>query len=164
MGIVGIAVGITVVAVLRWLTSLPLAWAVVVGLVAAFAIFFEGAYRASDRLTGFEPNATKTPVIGKLFANEAVVLDGNSFSSCTFRNVTLVFKGKAPFDLVNCTFSGFNLDFRQAPQADMALHILRGLDMLRGPNGAPLDLLGEDGWPEATLGKHPAPDAGTEST
>jgi hypothetical protein len=49
---------------------------------------------------------TKVPVINKQFRNEVVVLDGNSFSGCTFENVTFEINGTAPFDLVNNKIQG----------------------------------------------------------
>ena len=59
-----------------------------------------------DTLASAWKATNKTPVIGKSFVNQEVPLDGFSYSDCTFRNVTLVFNGDAPFDLTNNTIEG----------------------------------------------------------
>lgn len=43
-------------------------------------------------------------VIGKAFHNQPVHLDGKSYVSCKFHNATLIYEGKAPFDVANCEF------------------------------------------------------------
>jgi len=40
-------------------------------------------------------------VIGRHFFNEAVVLDGKHFSGCTFENVTFIYQGKGPVQVVD---------------------------------------------------------------
>ena len=40
------------------------------------------------------------------FANEEIEIDGKSFLNCTFTNVNLYFRGRAPFVITNCQVSG----------------------------------------------------------
>jgi hypothetical protein len=49
-------------------------------------------------------NYRKDAIVGQTFTQERVIVDGHSYSSCTFDRVTLVYNGTAPFDLVNNTF------------------------------------------------------------
>jgi hypothetical protein len=71
----------------------------------------------------------KIPIIGKSFSNERVEIDGRSFSSCQFRNVTLVFKGQLPFDFVNCQFlQTVNADITHCgPVAGAAVYLERAI-------------------------------------
>ena len=48
----------------------------------------------------------KRPIIGKTFQNERVELDGVSYIKCKFINVKFVYKGEAPFDMVDPVFVG----------------------------------------------------------
>ncbi len=48
----------------------------------------------------------KKPIIGKTFQNERVELDGFSYIKCKFINVKFVYKGEAPFDMVDPVFVG----------------------------------------------------------
>jgi hypothetical protein len=63
-------------------------------------------YRNSHRDALHFPVRDKEKIYGKMFRNEKVLLDGKSFEKVTFENVTYLVNGTAPFDLVNCTFSG----------------------------------------------------------
>jgi hypothetical protein len=50
--------------------------------------------------------AEKEIVRGKVFNSEEVPLDGHAYEDCTFNNVTFVFNGDAPFDLVHNSING----------------------------------------------------------
>jgi hypothetical protein len=52
------------------------------------------------------PSDQLTPVTGKHFVNESVVLDGKDFEGCTFSGVTLVSEGKHNFTLFHNQFFG----------------------------------------------------------
>ena len=47
-------------------------------------------------------------MLGKIFENTQVILDGHAYSQCTFKNVTFVYRGR-PFDFTNNTVKGPNL-------------------------------------------------------
>ncbi len=51
-------------------------------------------------------SAKKEVVRHKKFKNEEVLLDGFSYEECEFENVTFVFNGDAPFDLVKNKIQG----------------------------------------------------------
>jgi hypothetical protein len=45
-------------------------------------------------------------VYGKSYRNESVQIDGKKFDHCNFENVTFIYAGVAPTDLVECHFTG----------------------------------------------------------
>jgi hypothetical protein len=54
----------------------------------------------------FEDPYRPIVVVGKIFTNEKVVLDGYSYSNCTFENVTFVFNGMTPVTMINSKIGG----------------------------------------------------------
>lgn len=62
---------------------------------------------------------------GEHFENKDVVLDGNEFVDCTFKNVALVYSGGQIPAIQNCNFEAFALRF-DGP-ARNTLEFLRGL-------------------------------------
>jgi hypothetical protein len=73
-------------------------------IVGSLAMNAMGWYRFGSVLSSDEwNNYRKEAVVGKSFTQERVLLDGRSFSDCTFDKVTLVFNGTAPFDFVHNT-------------------------------------------------------------
>jgi hypothetical protein len=48
--------------------------------------------------------------VDRVFDGGTVELDGNSFSNCTFRNVTLKYAGKA-VDMSDCGMENFSFQF-----------------------------------------------------
>ena len=73
----------------------------------------------------------KIPVIGKTFRNESVILDGFSYSKCTFINVKFVYKGEAPFDLAFNEITGsIWIDASNPPIYSLVL-LLKELNMLK---------------------------------
>lgn len=73
--------------------------AALVLVVVAFALFAEGAYRAAREVRPWSDEQPKTVVIGKVFQNQQVPLDGHAYIDCAFENVTLVFRGTADFNI-----------------------------------------------------------------
>lgn len=43
-------------------------------------------------------------IYNQIFTHEEVILDGKSFTGCTFNHVNLFYNGTAPMALINCTF------------------------------------------------------------
>lgn len=67
-----------------------------------------------------------TPVEGKTFRNERVLLDGFHYADCTFINPTFVYNGEKPFRMRHPTIEGsINLEARTPPLQGL-LQILRG--------------------------------------
>ncbi len=65
-------------------------------------------------------------VIGKIFRNERVVLDGHSYAHCTFANVTFVYNGTTPVQLSNNHIQGCWVT-SDTPAVIGAWALLRGL-------------------------------------
>jgi hypothetical protein len=81
-------------------------------------------------------STARTPVVGKTFRNEVVPVDGHSYSACTFENVTLLYKGEAPFDFAHNTFNGtVTLRLETGPLYAVAL-LFREFKLLK--DGAPV--------------------------
>ena|SRR5437773_2368247 len=81
-------------------------WLVFVIAVLALVASSANIYLSSNHDPLKFSRTTKEKIYGKTFRNEKVLLDGKSFEKVIFENVTYVVNGTAPFDLVNCTFSG----------------------------------------------------------
>jgi hypothetical protein len=64
---------------------------------------------------------------GKTFRGGTEVLDGNTYHGCEFRGCTLVYRGGAPPELVQCHFAECRWEF-----ADAAGRTLAFLKALRG--------------------------------
>jgi|SRR5208283_3414782 len=105
-----------------WGIAMPLSrnlrLATMLGLVAlSLALSGYGFYRSlrpEPRLTAREIRNKDwqdsmlhlTTVSDKHFANERIEVDGNSFHHCTFKNVTLDYRGEKAFDFKDNTFEG----------------------------------------------------------
>ena len=74
---------------------------------------------------------SKTPIIGKTYVNQRVLLDGNSYNNCTFTNVTLVYNGTAPFDLANNVFNGGIIISSDKPNIAALIITLKELNFFR---------------------------------
>ncbi|HEX8200267.1 MAG TPA: hypothetical protein VF590_07255 [Isosphaeraceae bacterium] len=61
----------------------------------------------------------------EIFENRAVVLDGEEFEDCTFRNCTLIYKGGEAPKLVNNYLEGCAWQFQEA--AERTVNFLKGL-------------------------------------
>lgn len=70
---------------------------------------------------------------GSEFVGGRIVLDGNVFTNCTFRKVTLVFMGTGLVGLQNCDFADVNFSL-EGPAAN-TLQFLNGLYHGVGPTG-----------------------------
>ncbi len=81
---------------------------------------------------------TKIPVLGKTFINETVVLDGHSFSNCTFKNVKFVYNGEAPFDLVGNTIEGKVIVATERPNMHLQTVLFQHFGMLKA--GIPIEI------------------------
>ena len=90
---------------------------VLIGIVAAGVSQYQGPTKDKPRSSAIEEmswvltpeawkNATKVSVIGKTFRKERVPLDGFSYIDCEFIDVTFVYEGRAPFDILNPTITG----------------------------------------------------------
>ena len=80
-------------------------WPVVVALAIAVSVWVP--YLLGQTLIGTDwAKQARIQVLGKTFTNETILLDGHSFSGCTFKNVKFVYNGEAPFDLVGNTIEG----------------------------------------------------------
>ncbi len=74
----------------------------------------------------------KTPIIGKTFKNERVELDGFSYIECKFINVTFVYKGEAPYDMVNIEFIGTpRFDISSSEPLGGLIKLLEGTNHLK---------------------------------
>ena len=134
----GVAMGAVIGGLVAWWGKHSASWSwpaiVVVGIVVFAASLFiydklAGWKSASGQLTSKEWSIyKKESVLNKTFRNERVVLDGKSFSGCTFQNVTFEYNGTAPFDLVkNNIYGSYILDSKN----DEILLLLRFLKEFR---------------------------------
>lgn len=73
----------------------------------------------------------KIPIVAKTFMNERTLLDGYSYSNCTFINPRLIYNATAPFDLLNCTFKGTLLIGSDKPQIEGFIFALKELQFMR---------------------------------
>lgn len=79
----------------------------IIGVMGAGVVYYKSRpSKTVDALHEKWGTTEKIPIIGKTFINERVLLDGHSYTNCTFQNVRLIYNGTAPFDLVNITFKG----------------------------------------------------------
>lgn len=69
-------------------------------------------------------------VVGKEFKNAEVITDGKSFIRCRFENVTLVYNGTAPLQLVENIFTGRTI-VQGTPQLDAYFVLLEGMGFIR---------------------------------
>jgi hypothetical protein len=79
--------------------------------------------------------------IGETFDSQEIVLDGQEFRGCTFKDCKLVYSG-APARVTGCTFN--SLDFHLKGPAAETAKFLRGLNRDFGAVGEKMvkDLLG----------------------
>ncbi len=79
----------------------------------------------------------RVSVIEKSFVNERVEIDGKSFINCKFTNVTLVFRGEAPFDLSDCGFfQSVNVDATSfGPATGTAIRLHYEIEAMRARAG-----------------------------
>ncbi len=91
--------------------------------VAAIAYAIDIAERFVYRAKEFDPDQKLEDVYAQTFKNKHVYLDGYRFVECTFENVTLIYKGTAPFSLVNAHYPpGTTINFGStSPAVDMAI-------------------------------------------
>lgn len=114
------------------LLKLPV-WAVAMAIIAAlFLILGRGAFEMwREAATGrFNAELPKVPVVKEIFRNERVDVDGKSFSACEFNNVRLMYRGRAGFDFIDCTFKGVSIDVDGDGSLSGLLHLLSALDFL----------------------------------
>lgn len=64
-------------------------------------------------------------VVGRVFDNRPIPLDGRTFQNCYFRNCKLIYRGGTPPSFVNCEFSAN--EFRFLAQAGNTLSFLQSL-------------------------------------
>lgn len=74
--------------------------------------------------------------IGTVFKNTQVRLDFNSFQNCRFENCTMVYGGKGPVSITECTFSNVSWAFVDAAQN--TLQFMRALYHGSGESGRQL--------------------------
>lgn len=114
------------------LLKLPI-WAVAV-LVAAilFGGLGKGAYELWQEATEgqYRSDLPKVPVVKQTFRNERIVIDGKSFSACVFTNVRLIYRGRAGFDFISCTYKGVSIDVDGDRSLSGVLHLMSMLDFL----------------------------------
>jgi len=73
----------------------------------------------------------KTEVVGKVFRNERVPVDGMSYVNCRFSNVTFVYNATAPFSFIGGEVSGpVSLHNDNAPMQS-AMEFLRAFHVIR---------------------------------
>jgi hypothetical protein len=68
----------------------------------------------------------------KNFEKEKVYLDDISYTDCTFRDVTFVYNGTAPFSLMHDGISGFNIT-SENPSIGAAIKLMYALNVLSVP-------------------------------
>ncbi len=68
---------------------------------------------------------------GSFFTNTRVELDGNSFEGCAFDGCRIVFSGKAPCELIDCTFN--NSPFAFEGPAALTVDFLTKMYRVAGP-------------------------------
>jgi hypothetical protein len=133
IGVLSVLLGGSVLAVLLFGVQQPL-WFALIGVVVVAVVLIEGSFRLWRKASAgtYDSDVPKAPILNQIFRNERVTLDGHTFVGCTFQNVTLVFEGRAPFDLSHNRIEGaLNFDFSAAPQAQVAVTLLDGLGLLR---------------------------------
>jgi hypothetical protein len=110
-------------------TGGPPALLVALGALIVLTIFGEGSYRLYQEEVP-QWSSKKTPIVNKAFRNERVDIDGKSFSGCTFENVTFVYHGQGPFDLMHSQINGTrHIDVRASRSLDAFQTLLRALEM-----------------------------------
>jgi hypothetical protein len=81
-----------------------------------------------------ENGAVEVRYENELFENQEVVVDGQVFVGCTFRNVVLVYRGESNAITMNgCTFDGGHWKFAGA--AAETLHFMKAMHDEMGPLG-----------------------------
>jgi hypothetical protein len=66
----------------------------------------------------------KQQIVSKSFNNEKIIVDGKSFISCSFKNVTFEYNATAPFDIINSSLDGqLLLDTTSPPIATFILFL-----------------------------------------
>ena len=89
----------------------------------------------------------KEVVVGHKFVNERVVLDGKSYRTCTFENVTFVYEGRAPFDFIQNSVKGsINVDVGASQSLSNLTMFMKAIGMIApssaivlGPERLPYD-------------------------
>jgi hypothetical protein len=93
-------------------TKMSNKWKLIIGtlvLLLSWGMSGISLYRSLQPKPGMNLKATADawatyryePVLGRHFFNEAVVLDGKHFANCTFENVTFIYQGTAPVQIVD---------------------------------------------------------------
>jgi len=78
-----------------------------------------------------------TEITNRHFLNESVVLDGYRFEHCEFVNVTFVWNGSGPFEIINCDRHGaFRLNSKN-DAINSTLRLLVGFKFLADISEAP---------------------------
>jgi|SRR5262249_5564235 len=95
-------------------------------LLGAAALFWIGSILRERKRTAARRwlDQPLTPVEWRTFNNQAVVLDGKSFIGCSFSDLTLCYKGEAPFDFVNNHTNNVRLVVEH-PRLFMLVQLLR---------------------------------------
>ncbi len=74
----------------------------------------------------------KKQVIGKTFQNERIELDGYSYRNCEFIDVTFVYKGETPYDLIDIVCIGTpNFDISSSKSLSGLVQLLEATDNLK---------------------------------
>jgi hypothetical protein len=76
----------------------------------------------------------KERIYRQTFTNTTVEVDGKAFDYCNFENVTLLYRGLAPFSLTESTFSGSKV--RLATSNKAVQNFAKAQDLLRAYAGA----------------------------
>lgn len=64
-------------------------------------------------------------IVGRVFDNRPIPLDGRVYENCYFRNCQLIYRGGPPPSFINCEFQGNR--FRFLAQAGNTLSYLQSL-------------------------------------
>jgi hypothetical protein len=101
----------TAVSWLRTAVGLIPPWFLAGAAVGICGLLLWRYFMPADKSTG-RPKLSTGPleaVHGRTFRNERVLVDGKSFTTCRFENVTLVYNG-GPVNMHDCTFAGAVFD------------------------------------------------------
>jgi len=110
----------------EWLSKVALGL-VIIGIVLS-GILYLGSLSSNKKIVmetaGPKWAGEKKTIAGKTFRNERVPLDGFSYVNCKFVNVTLVYNGEAPYDLVGNTFVGSRWIETESPSIEAFVTLL----------------------------------------
>ena len=121
----------------------------ILGGLAFSGVGFYRAFRVNSPEIAIERWRTfqKEVVVGHKFVNERVVLDGKSYRTCTFENVTFVYEGRAPFDFIQNSVKGsINVDVGASQSLSNLTMFMKAIGMIApssaivlGPERLPYD-------------------------